>query len=135
MDILIVDKDRAAGRAAVSKLIFEGHDVHGPVASASEAFDIASEFDLDIAILDIILRDGMSGAALATSLMNNGVPVIITTRALPTSTASGLAAHSLIRKPYTITDLVQAVRAVGGQRDGEQGSRRSARAISRRRLH
>jgi DNA-binding response OmpR family regulator len=135
MNILIVDKDRAAGRAALTKLVFEGHDVHGPVASASEAFDIASEFDLDVAILDIKLRDGMSGAALATSLMNNGVPVIITTRAVPASTASELAAHSLIRKPYTVMDLVRAVRAVCGQGDAEQGSRRSARALARRRLH
>ena len=37
MNILIFDKDRVSGRAAVAKLIFEGHDVHGPVAEASEA--------------------------------------------------------------------------------------------------
>ncbi len=135
MRVLIVDNDSVVGRAAEAKLVFEGHVVHGPVTSASEAFDIASEFLLDVAILDIRLRDGMSGAALATSLMNNGVPVIITTRAVPASTAFGLAAHSLIRKPYTVMDLVRAVRAIGAHGDAERGIRTSAHAITRRCLH
>jgi DNA-binding NtrC family response regulator len=76
--ILVVEDDAVQALDLAASLAEAGAAVIGPVASLSEASDLAAETACDAAILDLRLRD-RNATALARQLLGQGVPFIVYT--------------------------------------------------------
>jgi DNA-binding response OmpR family regulator len=95
-------------------LALAGHRVLGPAAAVDEALRLAAADRPDLALVDIRLRDGRDGVALARALKRRwAVPCLFLSAQAPQARAAGDAALGLVGKPYDPDDVVAAVAAVG----------------------
>jgi two-component system, response regulator PdtaR len=101
-----------------------GHEVLGPVATPEEALALAAETRPGLALIDIRLKDGGDGVALARTLRDrHGVPSLFVSGQAPDALAAKDAALGLVRKPYAPEDVARAVEAVAELLRGRRPAR------------
>jgi two-component SAPR family response regulator len=108
--VLVVEDDGLLAMDMQTMLSEAGHRTLGPVASATEAVDLVKNTSPDLALVDIGLRDGQVGAALARYLLWRwNVHSIFITGNTQRATSHQDAALGLLRKPFTRSDLLKSI--------------------------
>lgn len=119
--ILIVEDEMLVAMDLEAILEDLGHEPVGIVpdlASAEPFYDAA----LDLALVDLNLRDGLTGPQIAASLSAKGVPVVFIT-ANPRQLGDGIAGTiGVITKPTDASTVKAAVDYVLGLREGRRGT-------------
>jgi len=111
--VLVVEDDPRVSRATVSSLEELGHL---PVASASgaEALDIlARDPRIELVVTDVMMPE-MTGTELAAAIRRRGlaVPILFVTGYVgEAGDADDLTGAALLRKPFTVAALAEAVEA------------------------
>jgi DNA-binding NarL/FixJ family response regulator len=90
-----------------------GHQVVGPVETASEGVKLAGAGGIDIAICDVNLRDGPSWPVL-DAIKAEGTPYIIATGGHVEAPPAAHADAPQLAKPYTLDGLRDALHKVMG---------------------
>jgi DNA-binding response OmpR family regulator len=124
--ILVVEDDAVQALDLAASLAEAGAAVSGPVASLSEASNLALSTACDAAILDLRLRD-RNATALARQLLQQGVPFIVHT-GYPDSAffRSDWPGYELVAKPTDIKQLIHRVAAlIAWKRNAEAEAMRS----------
>jgi CheY-like chemotaxis protein len=106
--VLVVEDHWHVASAMKSLLEVEGAAVIGPVATTADAHRLATEQELDLAVVDINLR-GETSYALIDQLYGLGVPVVVVTgyAVLPQLTEKVAA---VLQKPLNGVELLAALR-------------------------
>jgi len=128
IQVLVVDDEEQVRELAARVLERAGYVVRS-VASAAQALDVISAESIDLVVSDVVMP-GLSGIDLLTELRRRqlSVPVVLTTggSAAPERTAEALAleACTVVHKPYTHSELTNAVAEAlaGSSRDGSAGT-------------
>jgi ActR/RegA family two-component response regulator len=110
--VLICEDDGLLGADLALSVVEAGHVVHGIYRTASEVLEDPNSRSADIAIVDLNLADGDSGALVAQALQKAGVRVIIVSGHSNASAALGAVPHTYAEKPVSAA-LVQELLAVG----------------------
>src|SRR5260370_7108433 len=79
MDILIVEDEILLGLLLADALTDVGHRVLGPASCRAEALGLVSDRTPHLALVDIELRGGESGLALAAELRRDGLACVVPT--------------------------------------------------------
>lgn len=105
--ILVVEDESILGMLLEEALIQEGAQVVGPAATLAEALELATEADLDAAVLDVNLA-GLESYPVAELLEQRCVPYVFAT-AYGRHSNPRLENARMIRKPYALRELVEAL--------------------------
>lgn len=110
--ILVVEDDAVQALDLAASLAEAGAAIIGPVASLTEASELASETPCDAAILDLRLRD-RNATALARQLLDQGVPFIVYT-GYPDSAyfQSDWRGYEIVTKPAETEYLIGRIAAL-----------------------
>jgi DNA-binding response OmpR family regulator len=119
MLILVVEDNAVLAFMIEDALIEAGHKVLGPVATAAEAITMASEFQPQLAIVDIDLGTATSGVEVARALARAGTPSLFSTGQIETARLNADAAIGALSKPYAPITVVDAVTAVAQRLAGQ----------------
>ncbi|HEY6979962.1 response regulator [Reyranella sp.] len=103
--VLIVEDDFLIGEDLRRMVEQAGGKAVGPAASLQLALYLADDEELDIALLDVRLPDGIC-APLALLLAERDVPFVVVTAYEPMSLPSGLNKAPCMAKPFARDDLV-----------------------------
>lgn len=96
-----------------------GHEVVGIATDASQALALAGEAKPDLAIVDINLRDGRTGLAIAQKMASSlGVTVLFATAEPDLIPEQFGGAFGVVVKPYTSLSLHAAVAYCLALREG-----------------
>lgn len=110
MLILVVEDEAINAKIIEIVLTQEGHTVLGPVASSVDALRLARDTRPDFAIVDVHLRDGEAGVALARLLLEHwNVPSIFASADRAPSARNDGVGIGHLGKPYTAEALAAAV--------------------------
>ena len=117
MRILIVEDEALIAMMLVDVLEAGGHEVMEPAATtATEALALCEVMLPELALLDVNLRDGSNGVALARVLSDRwGLPVIFASGQVMEARQARDIALGHIRKPYqpeTVLHSVEVARVV-----------------------
>lgn len=93
-----------------------GSDVCGSFASSFEAWQAAPLINPDIAIIDLHLADGDSGAALATRLAAQGCKVIVVSGSTIPHSELGQIPHCYVSKPVPVGAIAELTGTPSGPR-------------------
>jgi two-component SAPR family response regulator len=88
-----------------------GCEVLGPVSRLDAALKLAQEESFDAAILDVTIRGGQI-FPVAELLLTRGVPFVIASGYGEMALPEALRAQHRLRKPFTQSQLEDAVRAM-----------------------
>ncbi|MBB3354290.1 MULTISPECIES: response regulator [Rhizobium] len=119
MKVLIVEDENIIAMELERIAQDAGHQTVGPVSTIEQALAYAQRSD--VALVDLSLADGLSGARLARRLIDrHGVDVIFVTGS-PESVGNGIeGALDVIAKPFTDERIASALsRAQSLRRDYE----------------
>ncbi len=117
--ILIVEDEPILGMELEFALEQAGHDVVGVAASGRQALSLAAETRPDLAIVDISLRDGKSGLAVAQKMAGElGVTVLFATAEPEQIPDQFAGAFGVVVKPYSAPSVHAAVEYCLALRDG-----------------
>lgn len=120
LHVLIIE-DEALVSLFLENLLQElGHDIAGVAGSAATAYAIAEREHVDLAVIDIGLRDrDDDGIEVAIKLKREfGIPALLMSGAFETTFAQRLEpAEPLgyLQKPYTQADVEQVLEAICGR--------------------
>ena len=119
MRVLIVEDDMAVA-GALSPLVTEaGHELVGLAADRDTAVALIAQTNVDLALIDLRLADGWTGADVARAAAENGVAAVFTT-ANPSMLPADLAgACAVMSKPYTPRQVTACLRYIAARIDGE----------------
>ena len=107
--VLIVEDDYFIAQDMQRAFEEVGAEVLGPMPSIEEALElIAASPDLDAAMLDISLHDGMS-YPVADALQVRGVPFVFTTGYGKATLPTRFAAVPHFEKPIEVTHIAEAL--------------------------
>ncbi|MGB0429606.1 MAG: LytR/AlgR family response regulator transcription factor [Bacteroidia bacterium] len=113
MNILLVEDDPLIGLNIQNALKFMGYIVLGPFVKGNQALAEIAKSDFDLAILDVELKDDISGFDVAREIKKSkSVPVIFITGLLTDATrneAKSLNAFAFINKPFHERNLFNAI--------------------------
>lgn len=110
LKILVVEDEVLLALDLESHLIAMGHRVIGVASDAADAFALAENEAVDLALVDLNLRDGFTGPQIATKLAHeHGVVVIFVTGSSEQIPADYAGALGAIAKPWSAETLVQLV--------------------------
>jgi two-component system, response regulator PdtaR len=116
MRILIVEDEALIAMMLVDVLEDGGHEVMEPATTATEALALCEVMLPELALLDVNLRDGSNGVALARVLSDRwGLPVIFASGQVMEARQARDIALGHIRKPYqpeTVLHSVEVARVV-----------------------
>lgn len=116
--VLIVEDEFLVAHEMRAILEDGGYSCVGIVADLPAAAPFF-EVSLDIALVDLNLRDGLTGPEIGARLARAGVPVIFVT-ANPAQLGEGVAgAVGVLTKPTDPDSLIDAVRYALGRRKGD----------------
>lgn len=117
--ILIVEDEILIALELESLLQDAGHSVVGIAASSDEALAMGSDFQPDLAFVDIHLADGPTGVEVARSLArDHGIMVLFMTANAKRIPDDFVEAQGVIAKPYTERGVHQALDYVIASREG-----------------
>ena len=119
--ILIVEDQAILGMELELALTQAGHEVVGVAHDRKQAILLAEVRRPELALVDLLLKDGRTGASAALSLVRNlGVDVLFLTGE-PELIPEGFAgAYGAVVKPYEAHSVVDAVAFGLRLRDGEE---------------
>ncbi len=123
---VLVVEDEALLAMQIEQLLLEaGHEPVGHALEASEALEIARDARPDLALVDIHLRDGLTGPEIMRALTRDhgaaGLFLTANRRLVPADFAGAVG---VIAKPFSEHAFLQALGFVA--RHLRQGSRRAA---------
>jgi DNA-binding response OmpR family regulator len=123
--VLIVE-DEALLAMQIEQLLLEaGHEPVGHAMDADEAFDLARETRPDLALVDLHLRDGLSGIEVMRRLTRQhgaaGLFLTANRRLIPEDFAGALGA---IAKPFAECAFLQAIAYVARRLEREPAGHR-----------
>jgi two-component system, response regulator PdtaR len=110
--VLICEDDGLLAADLALSIMAAGHSVHGIYRTGSDVLADPKARAADIAIIDLRLADGDSGALVAQALHEAGVRVIIVSGHSNASAALGTVPHTYVEKPVSPA-LVHELLAVG----------------------
>jgi DNA-binding NarL/FixJ family response regulator len=116
--ILIVEDQAILGMELEFALVERGYDVVGIAADARQALALAAETHPDLAIVDINLRDGRTGPAIAQNMVDLEITVLFATAEPDLIPAQFAGACGVVVKPYTSPSVHEAVEYCLALRDG-----------------
>ena len=93
-----------------------GHQPVGPARTYSEALELAETSRPAVAIIDLNLADGVTGANVARALSERGTRIIVLSGVTDVLPALAGIPHVFIRKPVN-PDAVIAILELEGRRD------------------
>ncbi len=108
MRILIVEDEMLVALMLEDMLDDLGHQVIGPAMRLSQALELASTCEVDLAILDINL-DGSKSFPVADVLSGRGVPFLFATGYGAAGLEVPYKDHLVISKPFAPHDLQAAL--------------------------
>ena len=109
MLILVVEDDPLVALSLALCLAGAGYEVLGPADRASAALDMAVRHRPDLALLDIQLRDGHTGGALAGDLRRVGIPSLFVSADTLEAHRNRNDALGFVMKPYEPHTILDAV--------------------------
>jgi DNA-binding NarL/FixJ family response regulator len=102
MHKVLICEDEALLAADLASIVEEaGHTVCGVFHNAHEALNSATGLKPDLAIIDLNLADGDTGAALAQTLQSLGIRVIILSGHSNVGAGLGCVPHTFAAKPVS----------------------------------
>lgn len=122
--VLIVEDEALLAMQVECLLLEAGHEPVGHALDTAEAVTLARALKPDLALVDVHLRDGLTGVDLMRSLTGPGhgiagVFVTANLRLVPADFAGALAA---ISKPFSETAFQQALRYIARRLDEAAGA-------------
>jgi two-component system OmpR family response regulator len=114
--VLVVDDQDTYRRYLKLELEDEGHEVK-TASSGHEAIDVGTEFKPDVLVVDWMLKDEYDGLDVTNAIrdVNPGLKTVMIT-GYPSAELKQKAAQSriarFVKKPFTLADIVENVRAV-----------------------
>ena len=114
--VLVVDDQDTYRRYLKLELEDEGHEVR-TAGSGHEAIDVGTDFKPDVLVVDWMLKDDYDGLDV-TNAIRQVVPSLKTVMitGYPSAELKQKAAQSriarFVKKPFTLADIVENVRAV-----------------------
>jgi DNA-binding response OmpR family regulator len=110
--VLVVEDEAAIGLALADALTDAGYVVAGPIATTADALDWLQRATPDLALVDVMLRDGPC-TGLARELRRRGVPFLINSGHVQRGWAEPeLADAPWLEKPNRYDDLVAGLHAL-----------------------
>lgn len=112
--VLVAEDDYFVALMLEDALQTAGYTVLGPVATGEEALELAAAETPDLVLMDIRLAGAIDGVDAAIALAHSGVrSIFVTAHSDPETKRRGSAAapHGWIEKPFSRTELVNAVAA------------------------
>jgi DNA-binding NtrC family response regulator len=111
--ILIVEDEAITALALEQALLAQGYEVCGLAASGAEARALAERLRPNVAVVDMRLKDGVTGAQVARDLQARlGIPVILMSGHADHRSASALGAAGFLAKPFSDADLIGAIATI-----------------------
>lgn len=110
--ILIVEANIHFSAALARVMERDGHFIVGTADHALGAMALAIAFKPDLALVEVNLSDGCSGAELGNLLAQQGISVVFVTAARDFTPASDANIVGVLAKPAGDTALLAAVRSV-----------------------
>jgi DNA-binding response OmpR family regulator len=107
LKVLVVEDEYLVALLIQTVLEDAGCVVSGPIPRLSEALDAARVDDCDAAVLDVNLG-GQRVVPVAEELARRRIPFVIVT-GYATALPEPLDGHPIVRKPFRIQDLLNAV--------------------------
>ena len=108
--ILIVEDEPILATELESIILEMGHDVVGVAASSQAALQLAATSQPDIALVDIHLSNGPTGASAAREIAEVGNATVLFTTSNPERLPPDFAsACGVLTKPYSDTSLKSAI--------------------------
>ena len=102
MHKVLICEDEPLLAADLAAIVEEaGHTVCGVFRNARDALRKAAALSPDLAIIDLRLADGDTGAALAQSLQSQGVRVVILSGNSNVGAGLGCVPHTFAAKPIS----------------------------------
>lgn len=126
MLILVVEDDPLVALSLSLCLAGAGHAVLGPADRATTGLDLARQHRPDLALLDIQLRDGHTGGALARELHGLGIPCLFTSADALEARRNQDVALGLVVKPYEPQAVLDAVLLADDLANGRPPRKRPA---------
>lgn len=111
MRIIVVEDEAAVSEDISGVLINEGHSVVGIADSGSSAIRMGSA-GADLALIDLRLRDGMTGGTVARRLLDlYGTPSVFVSGNIQHCRDEGRRSRVIgcLAKPFTEADLLKTV--------------------------
>jgi two-component system, response regulator PdtaR len=99
--VLICEDDPIIALDLAEAVTAAGHAVVGPYAHAQDVLALSDYAHLDLAILDLELADGDTGASLASDLQKAGVRLIILSGHTNARSTLGAVPHIYAAKPVS----------------------------------
>ncbi|MFH5925843.1 response regulator [Roseomonas xinghualingensis] len=116
--VLIVEDEALIALDLSHCLEAMGHEVVATVVDSEEALSVAPQ-GIDLALVDLNLRDGPTGPALGETLARKWGATVIYLTANPGQVAPGIAGPvGILPKPFTDAALTQAVSFAASLREG-----------------
>src|SRR3954464_9493587 len=109
--ILLVEDSWQLGNAMKRLLRVLGADVVGPAANTADAERLLAERALDVAIVDINLRDGERAHGLIDRLQEQRIPVVVVTGYSDASLPPGKV-EAILQKPVSMEQFLAILRPI-----------------------
>ena len=109
--VLIVEDEYLVAMELEDLLAEMGYRVVGPAARINEAIDLARDAEIDFAVLDINLA-GTRSFPVADILRQRNIPFVFASGYGSDGLADGYRHETILRKPYALQDLEQAIATV-----------------------
>ena len=109
LSVLIVE-DEALIAMELQLLVEDaGHALTGWATDSEEATAIVERYPVDLALVDVHLADGPTGARLAANLGRRGIPVVFMTANAKRIPEDFVGALGVLAKPYTSGSVIAAL--------------------------
>ncbi|MBN9077970.1 MAG: response regulator [Rhizobiales bacterium] len=113
LKILIVEDEPLLAMDLEAQLLQMGHTVTGMASDARSAFELADGTNLDLALVDLNLRDGLTGPQIASELSRGKDTLVVFVTGSPDQIPPDYAgAVGAITKPWSPEALEQVVSLV-----------------------
>jgi DNA-binding NtrC family response regulator len=108
--VLIAEDEAITALALAQTLIAYGYEISGPAASGAEARLIAEADRPMLAIIDMRLKDGLTGHVAARDIQDRlGIPVILMSGHADARMAADLKAAGFLAKPFAESELLTMI--------------------------
>lgn len=109
MRMLVVEDDAIVAAHLCRLVLQAGHELVGLAADCSAASVLLKTLEIDFALIDIRLADGMSGLRVAAAARDMGVPFAFTTGNFRLALDDVQGAVGIIAKPYDDKAMIAAI--------------------------
>lgn len=119
LEVLIVEDEPLLAMDLEAQVSEMGHTVIGTAPDAESAFGLAGRKRPDLALVDLNLRDGLTGPQIASELSRDRGMIVVFVTGSPDQIPPDYAgAVGAITKPWTTEALEQVMALVGAHRRG-----------------